>query len=80
MATLLLPASKPPASAEPLHLVVDGTGLKIFGDGEWKVRQHGTSKRRTWRKVHLAVDQEGVEKVGFLVSNDVFLYQWRLAF
>jgi len=52
------PASKPPASAEPFHLVVDGTGLKIFGDGEWKVRQHGTSKRRTWRKVHLAVDQK----------------------
>ena len=48
----------PPAPAEPLHLVVDGTGLKIFGDGEWKVRQHGTSKRRTWRKVHLAVDQK----------------------
>ena len=46
-----------PATAEPLHLVVDGTGLKVFGDGEWKVRQHGTTKRRTWRKVHLAVDQ-----------------------
>ena len=48
----------PPAPTEPLHLVVDGTGLKVFGDGEWKVRQHGTSKRRTWRKVHLAVDQQ----------------------
>jgi hypothetical protein len=44
-------------SAEPLHLVVDSTGLKVFGDGEWKVRQHGTSKRRVWRKVHLAVDE-----------------------
>ena len=52
----------PPAPMEPLHLVVDGTGLKVFGDGEWKVRQHGTSKRRTWRKVHLAVDQ----KTGFI--------------
>ena len=41
----------------PVHLVVDGTGLKVFGDGEWKVRQHGTSKRRVWRKVHLAVDE-----------------------
>jgi len=39
-----------------LHLVMDGTGLKVFGDGEWKVRQHGPSKRRVWRKVHLAVD------------------------
>lgn len=35
---------------------MDGTGLKVFGDGEWKVRQHGPSKRRVWRKVHLAVD------------------------
>ncbi len=50
-------ALEAPDSAEPLHLVVDGTGLKVFGDGEWKTRQHGTSKRRTWRKVHLAVDQ-----------------------
>jgi len=47
-----------PVSMEPLHLVVDGTGLKVFGDGEWKARQHGVSKRRTWRKVHLAVDQK----------------------
>ena len=40
-------ALSPPAPTEPLHLVVDGTGLKVFGDGEWKVRQHGASKRRT---------------------------------
>jgi hypothetical protein len=43
-------------SGEPLHLVVDSTGLKMFGEGEWKVRKHGYSKRRTWRKVHLAMD------------------------
>ncbi len=43
-------------SHEPLHLVTDSTGLKIFGEGEWKVRQHGFSKRRTWRKLHLAVN------------------------
>ncbi|AQV92601.1 IS5 family transposase [Cupriavidus necator] len=41
---------------ESLHLVVDSTGLKVFGEGEWKVRKHGYSKRRTWRKVHLAMD------------------------
>lgn len=40
----------------PLHLVVDTTGLKLYGEGEWKVRQHGWTKRRTWRKLHLAVD------------------------
>lgn len=45
------------ASDQPLHLVVDSTGLKMFGEGEWKVRKHGPGKRRTWRKLHLAVDQ-----------------------
>lgn len=33
------------------------TGLKVYGEGEWKVRKHGYSKRRTWRKLHLAVDE-----------------------
>ncbi|KAF1008391.1 MAG: hypothetical protein E5299_01956 [Burkholderia gladioli] len=38
-----------------IHLDVDSTGLKVYGgEGEWKVLQHGYSKRRTWRKVHLA--------------------------
>ena len=39
----------------PTDLVFDSTGLKVYGEGEWKVRQHGKSKRRTWRKIHLAV-------------------------
>jgi hypothetical protein len=34
---------------------VDSTGLKVYGEEEWKVRQHGISKRRTWRKLHLAI-------------------------
>lgn len=40
----------------PIDVVVDSTGLKVFGEGEWKMRQHGKSKRRTWRKLHLAVN------------------------
>jgi hypothetical protein len=35
-------------------LVIDSTGLKVFGEGEWKVRKHGAEKRRVWRKLHLA--------------------------
>ena len=42
---------------EVKHIVVDSTGLKVYGEGEWKVRQHGYSKRRTWRKLHLSVDE-----------------------
>jgi hypothetical protein len=44
------------ASGEDLHIAVDSTGVKLYGEGEWKVRKHGWSKRRTWRKVHLGVD------------------------
>lgn len=39
-----------------VDVVVDSTGLKVFGEGEWKVRKHGASKRRTWRKLHLCID------------------------
>jgi hypothetical protein len=57
---------------ESLHVVVDSTGLKVFGEGEWKVRQHGYSKRRTWRKLHLAVDEASGEVVASALStNDV---------
>jgi hypothetical protein len=38
------------------HLVIDSTGLKVYGEGEWKVRTHGKDKRRTWRKLHIAMD------------------------
>jgi hypothetical protein len=39
-----------------IHAVLDATGLKIFGEGEWKVRMHGYTKRRKWRKLHLGID------------------------
>ncbi len=45
----------------PLHLVIDSTGLKVYGEGEWKVRVHGAGKRRTWRKLHLGVDETSGE-------------------
>jgi Transposase DDE domain len=45
----------------PLDVVVDSTGLKVFGEGEWKMRKHGKSKRRTWRKLHLTVNPDTQE-------------------
>jgi len=42
---------------EKLYIVVDSTGSKVYGEGEWKVRQHGWSQHRTWRKIHLAIDE-----------------------
>lgn len=44
---------------EIAHLVIDSTGLKVFGEGEWKVKKHGQERRRIWRKLHLAVDSNG---------------------
>lgn len=41
---------------EAIHVAVDATGLKIFGEGEWKVRQHGYTKHRMWRKLHVGID------------------------
>ncbi|MBT6148479.1 MAG: IS5 family transposase [Gemmatimonadetes bacterium] len=47
-------------SGGPLHLVIDSTGLKILGDGEWQAHKHKTSnQRRSWRKLHLGIDGDG---------------------
>jgi len=59
-------------SGEPLHLVVDSTGVKLYGEGEWKVRKHGYSKRRTWRKVHLGLDAKtGQVRAALMTHQDV---------
>ena len=57
------------ARDRPLHVVVDATGLKVYGEGEWKVRQHGYSKRRTWRKLHVGVDQATGEFLAAVCSD-----------
>lgn len=57
---------------KPLHAVVDATGLKVFGEGEWKVRQHGYSKRRTWRKLHLVIDENSQEIEAAVVTTNDF--------
>lgn len=46
------------ASKAPPNVVIDGTGLKVYGEGEWKMRIHGKTKRRTWRKLHIAINRE----------------------
>jgi hypothetical protein len=51
-----------------LHVVMDSSGLKVFGEGEWKVRQPGWSKRRTWRKMHLSVDADSGEVQAAMLS------------
>jgi IS5 family transposase len=57
-------------SKEALHVVVDSTGVKVFGEGEWKVRQHGYTYRRTWRKVHLGINEASGEIVAAVVTTN----------
>ena len=53
-------------------IVMDSTGLKIYGEGKWKVRTHGQSKRRTWRKLHIGADpQSGEIQAVALTENSV---------
>jgi len=76
-ATLIVP--RPQANtigagddAQPLHLLVDSTGLKLCGAGEWLVEKHGTRTRRSWRKLHLGVDANtGQIVAATLTSKDV---------
>jgi hypothetical protein len=57
---------------DKITVVVDSSGAKVYGEGEWKVKIHGKSKRRTWRKFHLAVEPETLEILALEVStNDV---------
>jgi len=54
----------------PIEILVDSTGMKVFGEGEWKMRTHGKSKRRTWRKVHLTVDPDTHEIVAEVLTEN----------
>ncbi|NEP73274.1 MAG: IS5 family transposase [Okeania sp. SIO2G4] len=55
---------------EGIHLVVDSTGVKVYGEGEWKTRIHGVGKRRTWRKLHLGVNEATGEIVTAVVTTN----------
>jgi len=56
--TLEVPRPRPRNDSEPMHLLVDSTGLKLCGAGEWLLEKHGTKTRRAWRKLHIGLDAE----------------------
>lgn len=65
-----LKVNLPKKANQSLKIVMDSTGLKIYGEGEWKVRQHGVSKRRTWRKLHVGANpEEGEIQAALLTEN-----------
>ncbi len=53
-----LEVARPKAAREPVHLLVDSTGLRLCGPGEWLEEKHGTRRRRAWRVLHLATDAD----------------------
>ena len=52
-----------------MHLLVDSTGLKLCGAGEWLIEKHGTRTRRSWRKLHLGVDADTGQIVAAVLTN-----------
>ena len=60
------------SSRGPVHLLVDSTGLRLCGPGEWLIEKHGTQRRRSWRKLHIGVDAEtGQILASELTTSDV---------
>ena len=56
---------------EKMDIAIDSTGLKVYGEGEWKVRKHGVSRRRTWRKLHIGMDVDSQQIISVsLAGND----------
>jgi hypothetical protein len=59
-------------SQGPLHLLIDSTGIKVEGEGEWNARKHGGPKRRVWRKIHIGIDEETLEvRAVEVTSSDI---------
>lgn len=67
--TLEVPRPRASAGAEPMHLLVDSTGLKLCGAGEWLHEKHGTKVRRSWRKLHLGMDARTGQIVASLLTT-----------
>lgn len=58
------------ANKSTRHIVVDWTGVKVYGEGEWNPRQHRMSKRRTWRRLHLGADEATGEILAAVVTSN----------
>src|SRR3954454_8637040 len=64
-----LEVPRPKAGSEPVHLLVDSTGLKFCGPGEWLVEKHGTQRRRSWKRLHLATDADTGQIIASVLTD-----------
>jgi hypothetical protein len=67
--TLEVPQPRPRSDGEPMHLLVDSTGLKLCGAGEWLIEKHGTRTRRSWRKLHFDMDADTGQVVAAVLTD-----------
>src|SRR3954449_3133644 len=65
--TLETPRPRPGSDAEPVHLLVDSTGLKLRGPEEWLIEKHGTRRRRSWKTLHIGMDAD----TGRIVASEL---------
>ena len=67
--TLDVPRPRSRSDGEPVHLLVDSTGLKLCGSGEWLLEKHGTKTRRSWRKLHIGMDADSGQIVAAALTT-----------
>jgi hypothetical protein len=60
----------PKRKKEKTIVVIDSSGVKVYGEGEWKVKKHGTGKRRKWKKIHIGSDADGEIRMGKVTDEE----------
>lgn len=60
----------PKDDKEEIHVVIDSSGVKIYGDGEWQRKKHGKTKKRGWKKIHVAIDEDGEVRATDVTDED----------
>lgn len=60
---------RPRRDGEPIHLLVDSTGLRLCGAGEWLIEKHGAKTRRSWRKLHIGMDADTGQIVAAMLTT-----------
>ena len=58
------------SSSDGLNLLVDSTGIKFLGEGEWKCKKHGPERRRQWRKLHIGIDAQMLQVRAICVTSN----------
>lgn len=60
----------PKDDKEEIHVVIDSSGVKVYGDGEWQRKKHGKTKKRGWKKIHVAIDDDGEIRATEVTDED----------